>query len=178
MVEADGVEISDTEEGYPADAAGIQSDEIITSINGIETTYTYNFSMVLADKKPGDIIEVKTNKNVYNVTLAANPNNSSKAYIGIYASQSTKIKESFVEKYGKYTPNIIIWLFGLFSWLYLLNLGIGLFNLVPLGPLDGGRMLLVVLQKFFKDEKAKKIWFWISSIFLMMIIANIAAAYI
>jgi len=36
-------------------------------------------------------------------------------------------------------------------------MGIGLFNLVPLGPIDGGRMLQVVLQKFSKNKKGNEV---------------------
>jgi membrane-associated protease RseP (regulator of RpoE activity) len=60
----------------------------------------------------------------------------------------------------------------------LLNLGIGLFNLVPLGPVDGGRMLRLVLHKFFEKKRADKIWKNISVFFLTIILINILAGFI
>ncbi|MBU2497131.1 MAG: M50 family metallopeptidase, partial [Nanoarchaeota archaeon] len=51
--------------------------------------------------------------------------------------------------------------------------GIGLVNLLPLGPLDGGRMLLITLPLFTKNEKAvKRIFNIISFISLLIILVN------
>jgi membrane-associated protease RseP (regulator of RpoE activity) len=55
-----------------------------------------------------------------------------------------------------------------------LNIGIGLFNLLPLGPIDGGRMLKASLDKFIKDEKkAEMIWKRVSLFFLAVVIINL-----
>ncbi len=175
MIEADGVVVTGfTGTEYPASVAGIIEGEVILSADGIDTTYHSNFSEILKEKSPGDSIFLLTDKSKYNITLMEDPENSSKAILGVYAGQHTKVKESFAEKYGAWTPSIIIWLFGLFVWIHILNLGIGLFNLAPIGPLDGGKMLLLALEKFFKKEKAKKIWAAISFIFLALVIINIA----
>ena len=71
---------------------------------------------------------------------------------------------------GWIIPRLGVWFVGLFYWLFLLNLGIGLFNLVPLGPLDGGRMMNIVLQKYFKKERAAQIFKYVSLIFLAIIV--------
>ena len=73
---------------------------------------------------------------------------------------------------------IIIWLMGLLYWLYVLNLGIGLFNLAPMGPLDGGRMLLVALQQFLEEKKAIKYWKNIGIFFLALVLINILFAFV
>ncbi|MCK4521879.1 MAG: site-2 protease family protein [Nanoarchaeota archaeon] len=181
MIEGDGILISSfikEDKIYPAEQAGITEGDIIKGIDNMETPHLIDFKDILNNKKPGDIVLVKTNKDVYNITLAADPVNSSKPYLGVFISQKTKISESFRQKYGEKTALAFIWAIGLLSWLYLLNLGIGLFNLLPLGPLDGGRMLLVSLEKFYKKEIAKKIWNAVSLFFLILIIANIAFAFI
>jgi membrane-associated protease RseP (regulator of RpoE activity) len=54
-----------------------------------------------------------------------------------------------------------------------LSLGIGLANLLPLGPVDGGRMLQVSLQKIKGEEKGNKIWHKISIATLMLLAINI-----
>lgn len=161
---------------YPAEAAGITKGEIIKEIDNIKVNALTNFSSMLGSKKPRDIILLKTNKTSYNITLASNPLDKNKSYLGVYVQQKTKIKEDFKKKYGEITPSILIWLSGLLYWLYILNLGIGLFNLVPLGPIDGGRMLQVTLYKFFKKNKADNIWKNISFFFLFLIILNIVLA--
>jgi len=178
MIEPEGIVITGLMENYPAEQAGITENEIIKNIDNTQTPYLINFSDILENKKPGDTILIETNKSTYNITLAANPENNEKAYLGVYVQQSTKIKESFISKYGKATPAIIIWFMGLLYWLYILNLGIGLFNLAPMGPLDGGRMLLVALQEFLPEKKARKYWRNIGFFFLTLVLINIAFAFI
>ena len=66
------------------------------------------------------------------------------------------------------------WLFELFGWLWIISLGVGLFNLLPLGPVDGGRMFPIGLSFFIKDEdKIKRIWKYISFLVLGLIIINL-----
>ena len=40
--------------------------------------------------------------------------------------------------------------------MFILSLGIGLANLMPLGPVDGGRMLYLSMIDMFGKEKASK----------------------
>jgi len=71
------------------------------------------------------------------------------------------------------------WIAGLLFWLFLLNLGIGLFNLLPIGPLDGGRMFQLVCFKFFKKKStAMKVWGYTSVIFVTIILANLLAGFL
>ena len=174
MMDYKGVEINSLIEDYPAFNSGISEGEVINSIDSVDVVRSSEFSSILDSKKPGDVLSVVTDKGEYSVTLAANPDDSSKPYMGVYVSQSGDVKDS----YGKVFPSVIIWIMGLLYWLYVLNLGIGLFNLVPLGPLDGGRMLLVVLEKFFDKNKAKKIWKYVSLVFFILIISNLLFAII
>jgi len=179
IIEPDGVLVTGLIEGeYPAEQAGITENEVIKSIDNIEVDYLINFSDILKNKKPGDLVVIETNKSIYNITLAENPEDKSRAYLGVYVQQSTKIKQSFVKKYGKFTPLVVIWLMGLLYWLYVLNLGIGLFNLAPMGPLDGGRMLLVALQQFLEEKRAIKYWKNIGIFFLALVLVNILFAFI
>jgi len=179
VFELDGTLITGLMEGeYPAQQAGMQENEIIKKIDNFETPYLINFSNILKDKKPGDVVVIETNRSTYNVTLGENPENKSKAYLGVFVQQSTRIKENFIKKYGKFTPLIIIWFMGLLYWLYVLNLGIGLFNLAPMGPLDGGRMLLVALKEFLQEDKAIKWWKNIGIFFLALVLINILFAFV
>ena len=178
-VELNGVEIIDTVEVFPAEKAGITEGEIVKQIDDFEIKTLYNFTYFLSNKKPGDIINIKTDKKEYKITLAENPQDKIKSYLGVSVSQSSDIKKEIVEKYGIIIPSIILWIIGLLYWVYLLNLGIGLFNLVPIGPIDGGRMMHVALNKIFnKRPIANKLWKLISVFFLLLIIFNIGAAFV
>ena len=178
MVEFDGVAVTGVMESYPAELAGIKEGEIIQGIDSTQLGYLSNFSNILQNKAAGEVVLIKTDKAMYSITLAENPENKSKGYLGVYVQQSKKTKDSFKERFGGVIPDIILWLAGLAYWLYVLNLGIGLFNLVPIGPLDGGRMLGVALLKYFKKETADKIWKFTGAFFLTLVLINLAFAFI
>ena len=81
----------------------------------------------------------------------------------------------------KYTwlNNPFNWTKDLFKWLFLLNFFIGLFNLLPLGIVDGGRILNTFLQSIVKDkEKARKIWGFISLFFLLLLLFGLLTTYL
>ncbi len=70
--------------------------------------------------------------------------------------------------------NALIWLWLLTVWLFIANLGVGLFNLLPLGPVDGGRMFSAAVSYFIKnDKKARKITNIVSYILLFLIVINL-----
>jgi membrane-associated protease RseP (regulator of RpoE activity) len=70
------------------------------------------------------------------------------------------------------------WLLGLVFWLFVLNLGVGLFNLVPLGPIDGGRMLHTALSHFVHHSHAKRVWHTVSAVMLAIIAVTVISAFV
>jgi len=163
---------------FPAEMVNMTQGDIILKINGVAVTAIENFTIALNNTKPGQQITVETNRTSYSVTLAEDPEQVNKSYLGVYVKQQTKVSDDFTGKYGKILTTSIIWIIGLFYWLYVLNLGIGLFNLVPLGPIDGGRMLLVLLKKYLREDLAIKVWKFISLAFLFVIIASLFFAFL
>jgi len=160
-------------ETFPAEAAGMTENELIIGIDNMPITTVENFTEIMQNKTPGESVVITTNVTDYNIVLTESPDNESVAYLGIYLTQNQEIKENVLQKYGKTLPNIFVWFVGLFYWIYVLNLGIGLFNLVPLGPIDGGRMLQLAMHKFFKKKNGDKIWKVISFIFLGLVLINV-----
>jgi len=172
----DGVEITGliegTDKAWPAEVAGIGEGEIVKSINGRPIETLQNFSAILDGHGPGDAIKLSTDKKIYDVVLGENPDNSSQSYLGVYVQQSTKVNKETLGSWSFIAP-VLSWVMGLFYWLYILNLGIGLFNLVPIGPIDGGRMLQLALRKFFPEKKADKAWKYVGLFFLGLVLINI-----
>ena len=160
-------------ETFPAEAAGMTENELIIGIDNMPITTVENFTKIMQNKTPSESIVITTNVTDYNITLAESPDNKSMGYLGIYLTQNQEIKENVLQKYGKILPDVFIWFVGLFYWLYVLNLGIGLFNLVPLGPIDGGRMLQLAMHKLFKKKNGDKIWKAISFVFLGLVLINV-----
>ncbi len=173
-----GVKIVSVSNLSPAYDAGIGTNELITAIDDDPILEVEEFKEALADKKPSGQIVVQTNISSYTLVLASNPGEPEKPYMGVSVVQESEKSPAFIKRYGMAATETVIWLLGLLYWLYVLNLGIGLFNLVPLGPIDGGRMLLTALQHFMGKDRAHAVWKHISLFFLLLIIANIAVAFV
>jgi len=58
------------------------------------------------------------------------------------------------------------------KWMFMLNFGIGLVNLLPAVPLDGGYMLRGLLEKKMKKETAKRVSYAFALFILALIVAN------
>jgi len=164
LVDLNGVEIVKYAEGnqtFPIENAKIGIGEVVQEIDGTKIITFENLSDVMKTKRPGQNIIIVTDRSEYKIKLAKNPDNESLAYMGAHFDQSRDINEKAKNKFGSFIPNFIIWVFLLFTWIHILNLGIGLFNLVPAGPLDGGRMLQLPLQRIFGKDRGNKVWSYI-----------------
>jgi len=172
-----GVEIAAVSPESPAALAGIAPGEIITNIDGMQVTSVQNITFLLAQRKPGQYVTVQTNKSKYKTQLTYNPKNETQALLGISSRQFNEQNELFVSKYGIVTLNALSWVFGLLYWIFLLSIGIGLFNLLPIGPIDGGRMLRLVMHKVFDVKRGESYWRFVSMFFLFLVISNIVAGF-
>ena len=177
MLIPSGVRVTNVADNSPAELAGLGKDMIITEIDGQPTTYLENLTSTLLEKQPGDTVSLLADDKIHTITLSSNPKNASKAYLGVFSRQHAEIQEDFEQKYGSWSPPIILWIFGLLYWLFLLSIGIGLFNLLPIGPIDGGRMLQVGMQKIFKQKGGTRVWKFISMVFLGLVIINVIAGF-
>lgn len=156
----DGITVNTLIEGYPAEQAGIQAPFKILAINDNQTLDYNSFVAVIQDIKPNQNITLTTDQGVYYLTTTVNPDNESKGYMGITDFQiGSKTFE---------------WLRLLFLWLFIINIGVGLFNLLPLGPVDGGRMFYTAMIPIFKNEKrAKKVYIFVSMLCIGLIVINL-----
>ncbi len=175
----DGVEVAGfaADAKYPAELAGITQGELIQSIDSIPVVSSANLTQILGSYSPNKTISLKTNASFYTLTLAANPKNLSRAYLGITSKSHIKENPVAQEKYGLLVP-FSQWFFGLLVWMFLLSLGVGLFNLLPLGPVDGGRMLHALLLVYLPKKKALSIWAKVTAVVILLIIANLVIGFI
>ena len=164
--------------GFPAQEAGITAGDEILGVNGIQTLSIKDFSNVMDEIKPGEEVQLMTSQGNILTKTTEDPKNKSRAYLGISFTQDYKIKDNVYKKFGK-TPWLLIYLLKLFNWIFVLNLGIGIINLLPLGPIDGGRMVDEVLKEKMKNKKrAKKIFKTISYISLFLLLINLLGPYL
>lgn len=165
----------------------------ITGIDGQKVKTKNDVSFYLQDKKPGDFVlittEIKGVVKNYNLTLVENPLNSSRGFIGIMSNpkQASGIFNKIVSKFSsfrddsvyyksRYNSDFAFYIYNLFWWIMMINLFVGLFNMLPLGILDGGRFFYLAILILVKNEKiAERSFKWatklIGLIFLAMILA-------
>lgn len=173
-----GMNITDINNKSALIGTNITVGDTILKIDSKNVTLIDQFIEEMDAKKPGQPIILETDKGNYNLTLKEHPDNQTKAYLGVNVEQNRFIKPTVIARFGNFLPNAAMWIMGLIWWLYLLHLGIGLFNLVPAGPIDGGQMVRAVMFKKFKKDKAAKICRWISIFFLLIIVLNVLAGFI
>ncbi|MBS3152974.1 site-2 protease family protein [Candidatus Woesearchaeota archaeon] len=171
LLESNGVFIVNLEEGGPLNLSGVSVGENILKINELDVGTVSELSGILTDANPGDEIVLETDKGVYNVLLGEN---EEKAYLGVSLSAAEiSYTEQALDKYGRGLLDLISWFTQLLFWLWIINIGVGLFNLLPLGPIDGGRMLVVGLTYFMSKENATKVWKAVSFFLLFLLIINL-----
>lgn len=173
----DGVEVVKIVDDSSFAKAGIMEGEIIHKMENYDIGSVKNFTDVLGKYDVGDVIVIKTAETAYAVTLGEHPSDASKPYLGVSTKQHKEVKPSFAAKYGAFIPRAIEWLSGFLYWLFVLNLGIGLFNLLPLGPIDGGRMVKAALEKT-SPKKGYLIWKYTSLFFFVLVLFNVIAGFL
>ncbi|MFA6461489.1 MAG: site-2 protease family protein [Candidatus Woesearchaeota archaeon] len=166
-------------ESYPFAQTGILPGTLITGINGKSVTDFTPFSEELVCLNPGEKIKVNTPDKNYTLTLAANPQEVSKAFLGIMQIHNEiAVKEEYSSGMGNVVYKVVDWFSALLRWLFLLSLGIGLFNLLPLPIVDGGRMMQVFLWKLKGQEKGNRWYGRIGMFFLLLLILSLIYPFI
>jgi len=174
MEEYGNLTVHSLAEDGPAKAAGLSVPFTIYSINNIKLDNISVMYSIITTIKPSETITLETDKGEFEFITTVNPNNNSRGYLGILDMKTYHIKPEIIAKYGNGLPELFLWFNLLFKWLFSISIGIGLFNLLPLGPVDGGRMFLIALSHFIKNEKIiKKIFSFVSMFLLGIIIISI-----
>jgi len=173
MYQPGGTIVSAFVEGYPAVESGLELPFTIKQINGEDTMEFVQFVNVITKINPDDEINLVTDQGEFDIIAGINPDNSSRGFMGIAGFQQKRIiKESLVN--FEWLAKFMIWFNLLISWLFLINIGVGLFNLLPLGPVDGGRMFITAATAIFKNERiAIKLFAIVSWICLLLIFINL-----
>ncbi len=155
-------------EDSPALRAGVLG--IVTEFYGKKINTPEDLRNELEMKNPGDEVSIKflVNKNEKEsrIILGARPDNSSKAYLGVanLNVQSSgifgKIRKAisfFREPNTYYAPKgseeLVIFIYNLLWWIILINLSVALFNMLPVGIFDGGRVFYLTVLKITKSKK-------------------------
>lgn len=172
----------------PAIRSGLKG--IITQIDDIKITDQEALSNFLAGKNPGDVIKIKTliinsstNEKIskeFILTLGKNPLNNSRSYVGIgsqsgepngiigkFLSFLTSFRKSSTYYDTKWDGELVIFIYNFFWWVCVINILVALFNMLPLGILDGGRFFYLTILSITKSEKFSKLLFSVVTYILL-----------
>ena len=169
----DGIAIDRIVSDSPSDGV-LKEGMVLEAIDNHQITNSSTYLEVVSHYSPGDNVSVKTDQGSYTLTLDKNPNNDSRGFFGIQANKHFKLINNSLGP----IPWILFELLELFQWVAMLNLGIGLFNLLPLKPLDGGYMLEILLSYKLSENIYKPIVNALSDVMAMIIVFSIVAGFI
>jgi membrane-associated protease RseP (regulator of RpoE activity) len=151
------------QEDYPAYESGMRNGTLYEinnhTIDGVAAMQNATSSL-----EPGDRVNLSTSEGNFTLTAAEKEGHEG-GYIGVlFTAQATEYNEG-LQEYG----GVIGWIIGLFEMIGFLNLGIGLFNMLPAKPLDGGQILSVFVEKFTGEENLKYVNVWSMAVWALII---------
>ncbi len=142
----------------------------LTAINGTPINTISDLKEVLSKFEPNDTVVLTVNHCNYTVKLSPHPENRSMAFIGIAGIKTNiTVKQEVREVIGERIPYILLSLITLLNFLAMLNLGIGVANLLPIRPLDGGLMLYELME----NKRRKRAFRVIEMMTLVLLILNL-----
>ena len=186
-----GLSIAGVEADSPAEGAGLLEGMILQSItyDGVKTAIeSYDdFSAIMDGTVPGAPMTLHTSAGEYVITLAPHPTRDV-GYIGI-STYDRSVLSSFNPVWAFLYPPIVMgidaavfpdafsslgWFFiNCLKYIFFLNVGIGLFNMLPIGPIDGGQIFREVLKKFMGETAAKSVSLVVSLVLAVVIISSL-----
>ena len=175
--EEHGIEIDRVVGDSPASKV-LKEGMIIESIDNHKINDSSSYIDAVDTFKPGQNITIGTDQGDYSLVLDKNPNNDSKGYMGVQATKHYELNNEVANIYGDSLPWIWFTVLELFQWIAMLNLGIGLFNLLPIKPLDGGHMFETLLSYKMSEHFYKPIVNALSLVLGMIIIFSIIYGFI
>lgn len=174
---AAGLEIMSVVPGSPADGI-LQPGMVIENINGYPVTDRNSFVKVIQGLKVGDQVTIGTDQGTYSITSSANPNSTNSAYIGIKSQEKHVVSNDLSNILGGSIPWALVYLAELFMWIGVLNFGIGLFNLLPLKPFDGGLIFEEIIGNWTSERVTRACTYIISIFSLSLVLINLGYGFL
>ncbi len=178
LTQWNGLTLTGVTPGSPAAAAGLIPGETITAIDDVPVTDRAKLVERLNTIKPQDAITLTTKDNVRPLVVGSNPDDASRPWIGIQFDAQSGPTPSALARYGERGTTLILGGITLLVFIYALSLGIGLFNLLPLGPLDGGRMFQLAAERILGPSTGHAAWKYMGFFFLGLIILNLTIGFV
>lgn len=173
--EPDGVLVLSIIEGSGAEKAGLQPNDIITAINGIDVRTPLDFQK--ADIVPGQTVNVSILRSGQQlelpIVIMPSEDDPERGLIGIIRDNSFAYKPvyNFIEWNN---PSLSMFLL----WLWMISFFIGIINMLPLPILDGGKFIHSIIDKKISERTVNGLMWGIYGFTFALFGLNIALSYI
>ena len=188
VVPRPGVYVWETAENTPAYGV-LQPGMRLLSIDNVPMNEWEDFHDFMDNTHPGDNITIETNENTFTITITSSEENENLGYLGL-VSISAISRLDFINPlftlaaisygimgYPLFHPycndSFLPWpIISLLTWIFLLNFAIGLFNMLPAIPLDGGYILEGIVEKRTSAKTARRVAIGFSFFVLALIVVS------
>ncbi len=153
-IAAAGVDFSRATPRMPAALSGLSG--TITEVDGTAVRTLEEFILLMNATKPGDAVEIRTTTGTYTINTVASEEDPPRSVIGIENVTTKLVYKGVLSRLGEPAPaviGVINWIINLFIWMNFLNLGVGMVNLLPIKPLDGGLIYEELLDRYLTNHK-------------------------
>jgi membrane-associated protease RseP (regulator of RpoE activity) len=164
----------------------------ISKIDGIPVRTNEEVINILKGKSPGGVVDIESISlngiKEYKITLEQNQIDTERAWLGIQLHQITKnplLIESFhflsasrkqqlyikgITFYQPIYPGASEFIYYLIWWIVSINALVALFNILPLGILDGGRFFELTVERLTGSRKVAKALFKSITYFILFLL--------
>ena len=142
---------------------GLKEGIVYDRVNGQPVLTVAGFISRFGEASPGDAVEIGNLNSHAHVKTSPHPEDPSRPYLGVTVAQRRSGDSG--AGFG-----VVSWITDLLRWTAILSLGIGLGNLIPLGPIDGGSMLQQALHKLKGERSGNKTLLRVSILLLLVIL--------
>lgn len=184
---------------YPLERAGIAPGMVITTLNGVGVTTSLDLVRALSHISPNTSIQLGASSGVpsltgarlgevpiavletpigpvrtINVTAAQSPTDPQQAFLG---ADTVRTVYSLKDNRFALLNRLVLIVAEFFRWLSILSLGIGLFNLLPLPIVDGGKMLQTFLKRLWGEQRGNARYGKVALFFLLILLFTFVVSF-
>jgi len=179
---------------YDAPAINMDLERVIVKIDGRDIEEISDIKEEISKHSPGEKVTLTVLSNDgkdydRDIILGKNPEDKNSPWLGIgFSSQENKfVKSEFIHFMNAFRTNNLNFinntyykplmgdlsgfLYYLIWWVVLINILVGLFNMLPFGILDGGRFFYLTILGLTKSEKTASIVYRFSGYLILFVLA-------
>jgi membrane-associated protease RseP (regulator of RpoE activity) len=163
--------ITDLVEGGAAENVGIKKWDTIFNLNGTPVRGVDELREYMINVKPNSTLKVATERGDFTIKTQASAQNPSRALVGI-------IPFNYYPPRVSSLPNELPYQIYLTeNWMNMILVSVALLNMLPIGPLDGGKFTDTVL-KMMKMKRAKEVGILITATCIVILGLNITLSFL